>query len=379
MRVLVSGASMAGLSAAYWFSRHGADVTVAELHDGLRRGGAPIDIRGEALGTAERMGILEAARQQVVPAAEPGTVLDAAGRPVATIDLTWFANETSDDLELTRDRLNDLLFAAAQPKANFRFDVAITEITEITDEDAVEVRFTDGGRETFDLVVGADGLHSVIRRMIFGPESDFLVHQGFYVALANLRPKEPWHQAMYSVPGLMAGVRDVGDGPLAYILVRSDEIDYDYRDLGQQRRIVIDFLDRGDAWELPRLREAFADDQTTGFYFDSLAQTRMPRWTRGRVALIGDAAHCASLLSGMGTSLAMTAAEYLAEEIARTPGHLSAAYARYEERQRPLVDKAQASVHERGAMMVPGSEEELEQRNDLLRRLAAQHTSPTRS
>lgn len=376
MKVLVSGASMAGLSAAYWFSRHGADVTVVESCDGLRRGGAPIDIRGAALGTAARMGILDAARRQTVPAAEPGTVLDSSGRPVATIDLAWFSNETDDDLEITRDRLNDLLFAAARPRADFRFG---TSIAQLADEDAVEVRFTDGRRDSYDLVVGADGLHSATRRMAFGPESDYLVHQGFYVALANLDADEPWRQAMYSVPGLMAAVRDVGDGPLAYILVCSAEIEYDHRDLGRQRRIVVGFLGQADAWELPRLRRAFADDRTTGFYFDSLAQTRMPRWTRGRVALIGDAAHCASLLSGMGTSLAMTAAEYLAEEVARTPGDLPAACERYEERQRPHVDKAQASVAEHGSMMVPGTDEELEQRNDLLRRFAAQHGPASRS
>ncbi|WP_214106138.1 FAD-dependent monooxygenase [Acrocarpospora catenulata] len=382
MRVLVCGASMAGLSAAYWFSHHGADVTVVEMCDGLRRGGAPIDIRGEALGTADRMGILDAARRERVVPADPGTVLDADGLPVATIDLTWFANETADDVEITRDRLNDLLFAAAQPRADFRFGVSIAQLAnedtvEDAGKDAVQVRFTDRRQETFDLVVGADGLHSATRRMAFGAESDFLVHQGFYVALANLGQHEPWHQAMFSVPGLMAAVRDVGDGPLAYILVRSDEIDYDYRDLDRQRRIVIDFLERGDAWELPRLRSAFADERITGFYFDSLAQIRMPRWARGRVAVIGDAAHCASLLSGMGTSLAMTAAEYLADEVARTPGSLPAAYERYEERQRPLVDKAQASIAQHGAMMVPGSQAELEQRNELLRQLAARHASST--
>ncbi|GAA1002511.1 FAD-dependent oxidoreductase [Acrocarpospora pleiomorpha] len=371
MKVLVSGASMAGLSAAYWFDRLGADVTVVEQCSGLRRGGAPIDIRGDALGTVERMGLLEAVRRQAVPMIGPGTVLDSRGAAVATIDLTWFANETSDDVEITRDRLNDLLFAAVGSGVDFRFGTTVTWLSD--DDDAAHVRFSDGRRGAFDLVVGADGLHSTTRRLAFGPESQFLVHQGCYVALVDLDPSTPWRNAMYSSPGLMAAVREVGDGPLGYVLVRSEAIDYDYRDLDLQRRLVVSFLDRGDVWELPRLRGAFADPRSEGFYFDSLSQTRMSRWTRGRVVLIGDAAHCASLLSGMGTSLAMTAADYLAHEVVAAPGDLRAAFAAFERRQRPLVDKAQASVEDNGFMMVPDTAEALDRRNALLRELAARH------
>lgn len=371
MKVLISGASMAGLSAAYWFARAGAEVTVLEQHHEARRGGAPIDVRGAALETAERMGILDEVRRQRVGQAASGPVLRADGNVVATIDLSWFSNETADDVEISRDRLLNLLMGAVGDRAEFRFGTSLQSLRQ--DAEGAWVRSTGGGDERFDLVVGADGLHSTTRRLAFGPEADYVVHQGYYVALIGLDPDQSWQQAMYSVPGRTVSVRDVGDGPFAFLLARHDVIDYDYRDLAGQRKLVNSLFDLGEVWELPRIRAAFADEASPGFYFDSVSQTRMSSWSRDRVVLVGDAAHCASLLSGMGTALAMTAAEYLVEEVMRSPEDLAGAFARYESRQRPLVDKAQGSVAEHGFMLVPATEEELDRRNGILRDLAASH------
>lgn len=378
MQVLVVGASMAGLSAAYWFERFGASVTVIERCAGLRRGGAPIDVRGQALTTASRMGILDAVRAQRVHPTGPATVLGADGAPQASIDLTWFANESEDDVEISRDRLNDLIMASIGPRASFRFDTTITALH--SDREAVTATASDGTQQRWDLVVGADGLHSTVRRLAFGPEEEYLRHLGLYVALADLDPTQAWQAAMYNVPGLMVAIRADGDVPLAYLLFRSSRLDYDYRDLRAQRAIVAGVLEGHRVWELPRLREALRDPDSPGFYFDSLSQTRMRTWSRGRVALIGDAAHCASLLSGMGTSLAMTAAEALAEEVCGVSASssledMSAALRRFETRQRPLVDKAQHSIDDNGDMMVPGTTQQLQQRNAALRQLADVHAS----
>ena len=126
MDVLVSGASMAGLSAAYWFASLGHRVTVVERADGLRPGGAPIDVRGRALGTAQRMGILQRIAEEKVAIVEPAPVLDGSGNQVATLDLRWFANETDEDIEITRDRLNRILLDAIPSGVAFRFTVTAT-------------------------------------------------------------------------------------------------------------------------------------------------------------------------------------------------------------------------------------------------------------
>src|SRR5262245_26031422 len=140
--VLVSGASMAGLSAAYWFASLGHRVTVVERADGLRPGGAPIDVRGRALGTAERMGILATIDEQKVTILEPMPVLDGTGTQVATLDLRWFANETEHDIEITRDRLNQILLRAIPDGVEFRFKTSIASIAD--GAGGVEVAFTDG-------------------------------------------------------------------------------------------------------------------------------------------------------------------------------------------------------------------------------------------
>jgi 2-polyprenyl-6-methoxyphenol hydroxylase-like FAD-dependent oxidoreductase len=368
MKVLISGASMAGLSAAWWFAHLGHEVVVVERADGLRPGGAPIDVRGRALGTAERMGILGRISEQQVAILEPAPVLDGEGRQVASLDLRWFANETERDIEITRDRLNRILLEALPPGIEFRFNASIAALAH--GPGGVDAAFSDGRRDRYQLVVGADGLHSNVRKLAFGPERDFVRHFGYYVALVDL-PAGDWQRAMLNVPGLTIAVRDAGDGPQAMLLVAGPEIAYDYRDLDAQRRMIDGFLSRIAAWQVPRIRAAFADPAAQGFYFDSVSQTHMPRWTTGKVAVIGDAGHCAALLSGMGTTLAMVAAETLATTWTEHGGNLEAASADYHARLRPYVEQCQAFAHEGGPIMVPPTQEALDARNAMFREYAA--------
>ncbi len=245
MDVLISGASMAGLSAACWFARLGHRVTVVERTDGLRPGGAPIDVRGRALGTAGRMGILATIDEQKVAIAEPGPVLDSTGTQVATLDRRWFANETDNDIEITRDRLNRILLNAIPDGVEFRFKASIASLADGTG--CVDVAFADGRQGRYDLVVGADGLHSNVRKLAFGPEKDYVHHFGYYVALVDLPDDREWQRGMLNVPGLTIAVRDAGDGPQGLMLAASAELNYDYRDLDVQRKTIADFLSRVDA------------------------------------------------------------------------------------------------------------------------------------
>ena len=369
MDVLISGASMAGLSAAYWFARLGHRVTVVERSDGLRPGGAPIDVRGRALGTAERMGILSTIDAEKVLITRPSPVLDGTGTQVATLDLRWFANETDDDIEITRDRLNQILLKAIPAGVEFRFGASIASIDDRAG--GVEVGCTDGMQGRYDLVVGADGLHSNVRKLVFGPERDYVRHFGYYVALVDLPTDRAWKRGMLNIPGLTIAIRDAGDGPQALMLAASPALTYDHRDLAVQRKTIDELLSRVDAWEVPALRTAFADPAAQGFYFDSVSQTHMPSWIKGNVAVIGDAGHCAALLSGMGTTLAMVAAELLATTWTEYRGDTEAASSTYHERLRPYVAQCQAFAHEGAPIMVPATQAALDERNASFRAYAA--------
>jgi 2-polyprenyl-6-methoxyphenol hydroxylase-like FAD-dependent oxidoreductase len=234
----------------------------------------------------------------------------------------------------------------------------------------VDVGFTDGATGRYDLVVGADGLHSNVRRLAFGPEKGYVRHFGHYVALVDLPPGRQWRRAMLNVPGLTIAVRDAGDGPQGMMIVASPEIDYDYRDLDAQRRLLDQFLSRVDAWQVPAMRAAFIDPDAKGFYFDSVSQTRMPGWIKGKVAVIGDAGHCAALLSGMGTTLAMVSAELLATTWTEHGGDMAAASPVYHEKLRPYVEQCQAFASEGAPIMVPATQEALDERNAMFRAYA---------
>ena len=369
MDVLISGASMAGLSAAYWFARLGHRVTVVERADGLRPGGAPIDVRGRALGTAERMGVLATIDEQKVAIVDPMPILDGTGTQVATLDLRWFANETDEDVEITRDRLNRILLGVIPKEVEFRFGTSIASIAD--GAGGADVAFTDGAKGRYHLVVGADGLHSNVRRLAFGPEKDYIRHFGYYVSLVDLPTDREWQRGMLSIPGMAIAVRDTGDGPQGMMLAASPELDYDYRDLEAQRRIIAGLLSRVDAWQVPALRRAFTDPAAKGFYFDSVSQTHMPSWIKGNVAVIGDAGHCAALLSGMGTTLAMVAAETLANAWTEHDGNLQRASQAYHEGLRPYVEQCQAFALEGAPIMVPATQEALDERNAMFRAYAA--------
>jgi 2-polyprenyl-6-methoxyphenol hydroxylase-like FAD-dependent oxidoreductase len=358
MRILISGASLAGPSLAFWLARAGHEVTVVERARRPRTGGSPIDVRGPAVDVAERMGLLPAIQRARVRT-EGIECVDARGRRTASFPAAVYAEPGGRDVELERADLVDVLHGATKDDADYRFENSVTTLEQ--DADGVDVTFLHGRPERFDLVVGADGTHSIVRRLVFGEESQFLRHLGLYCSLVAVDPelgRENWG-VMHNVPGKLAGVYRYHGKADAIFMFRSPELSYDYHDLDQQKKLLTDAY-AGEGWQVPALLDAVraAED----LYLDSVNQVHMPTWSRGRVTLVGDSGYCASPLSGMGTTLAMVGAAELADALA---GGLEGAFERYERAHRPLVAKAQASVSRGAGMLVPATSFALWRRNQL--------------
>lgn len=313
--VLVSGASVAGTAAAFWLGRHGFSVTVVERHPGPRPGGQAIDVRGPALTVLERMGLLGAAQKRRTQI-RGSSVVDRDGNELSrdTESTPTGGPIDSPNIELLRDDLVELLYGASQWTAEYLFDDTITALDD--DGSAVRVTFERAAPRSFDLVIGADGLHSTVRRLVFGPEDDFIDRLGTHAAIftvPNFLDLDYWQMWHYG-DSTMAGVYSARNNAEARAMLgfMDTELRIDYRDTEAQfaeleRRMA------GDGWVRPQLLEYMRG--ASDFYFDEMSQIKMDRWARGRVALVGDAAYCCSPLSGQGTSVALLGAYILAGEL----------------------------------------------------------------
>lgn len=356
---------MAGLAAGVNLGTTGHDVTVIERAGHLRVNGSPIDVRGDALEVARAMGVLDRIRERRVTMTERAQFVDAAGDVIADLPVDEI-NDSADDVEIPREDLARVLHEALPASASLVLGESIATLHD--DGAGVDVTFVSGRRDRFDLVVGADGLHSLTRRLTFGPERDFLRHLGFYVALTALpaRPGGERASRFLSWPGHLIGVAHYRDTTLGVLNFRSGWIDYDHRDLDAQKRILLDAFAGHGEWRVPEILDAVRDDPE--LYFDSVSQIHLPAWHRGRVVLAGDAAHCAANLSGRGASLALTGTWLLAQALREHPGDLEAAFRDYHDRQRPYVTHAQDSAGPGGDFLMPATQRALDARNARLRR-----------
>jgi 2-polyprenyl-6-methoxyphenol hydroxylase-like FAD-dependent oxidoreductase len=358
--VLISGAGVGGPTLAYWLAAHGFRTTVVERAAGLRSSGNPVDVRGPAVAVAERMGLMERLREAATNVTAMSFVNDA-GRQVGRVNLRALQRAArSREVEVTRTDLARILYEVSRDSAEFLFDDTITALSQ--DGAGVDVTFEKAAPRRFDLVIGADGLHSATRRLAFGPEDAYLRHMGLYVATMQLNgPAE--HQrdvVLHNSPGRLASVHPVRGRGLAAFIFRSPAVaGFDHRDLAQHKRIVTDAY-AGAGWRVPELLDLVraADD----LWLDSVSQVRLDRWSDGRVALLGDAASSVSLF-GDGSTLAMAGAYTLAQELAATPADPRSAFARYEAKHRTLVDPKQGNVALAAALMVPATRTGITARN----------------
>ncbi|GAA0453312.1 monooxygenase [Paractinoplanes deccanensis] len=323
MRVLISGAGIAGPALAFWLHRAGADVTVIEKAPALRPGGQAVDVRGVARGVVERMGLMPEVVAGRVD--ERGVALvDARGRRLAEMPAHLFGGEgIVAEIEISRGDLSRILVEATATMADYRFGDRITELT--PDGRAT---FHSGGTERYDVVVGADGVHSGVRALAFGPESQFVRPLGGYGALFTVPDPgglDHWF-LMYNAPGgRVASIRPSRDGLAKASLNFLSTTRYGRLSRAEQQRLITDNL-RGAGWRTDELLAAMPHAED--FFFDSVDQVRVDKWSRGRVVLLGDAGYCGSPLAGLGTSMSLVGAYVLAGELAThaDPGAAFTAY-----------------------------------------------------
>ncbi|WP_432070152.1 FAD-dependent oxidoreductase [Streptomyces sp. AA1529] len=380
---LISGASIAGPALAYWLNRGGFAVTVVEKASALRGGGYPIDVRGTALEVVRRMGILPRLRDAHIDLRRLA-FLDGDGGEVAAIHPhTVTGGVEGRDLEVPRGDLVGALHAAVRDDVEFVFDDSVDTFDQ--SDHGVDVTFRGGGTRTFDLVFGADGLHSRTREFLFGPEEQFHRYLGYCFAGFTMRnPLGLSREALiWNTPGRAAVLYAVGDGSAeggsagggsaagggdgvhAFLNFAHPEPPFEaFRNPRAQRDLVADvFADAG--WEVPGMLAALRD--ADDLFFDAVSQIRLPRWSSGRVALVGDAAYAPSFLTGQGTSLALVGAYMLAAALADQ--HHTAGFAAYEQHTREFVTANQDLVGEGDAVLFPTTAQALARRNDMLRNL----------
>jgi 2-polyprenyl-6-methoxyphenol hydroxylase-like FAD-dependent oxidoreductase len=336
MNILISGASVAGPALAYWLNRHGMQATIVERAETVRPGGLAVDFRGTAMRVLDQMGILDELRAHATHSGD-STVVDADGNRIATMPGEIFAGE----LEVLKTDLTRILHDLTKDDTEYVFSDSITTLTQ--DADGVRVEFERGAPRTFDLVVGADGLHSKVRTLAFGPKEQFTHPMGYAFATFSTSNYLNLDQTGMSH---VSGDRSVN----VFASNHNTEVRvmfmFPAQDVPRNREAQLEAIRTAFehvGWEAPRLIEAMP--AATDFYFDELDQITMPTWSTGRVALVGDAGYCASPMSGRGTSQALLGAYVLAGELSTQDSH-ELAFAEYERALRDYV----AGTHAMGRM-----------------------------
>ena len=351
MRVLISGSGIAGLTLAYWLQRYAIPAVVVERATNLRRDGYAIDFYGAGYDVAQRMGLIDQLAAEQIPL-DTIAYVNRKGKPIARLEMSLMQRIMDGKyLGLMHWTLEEALYNALGGQVEVRYGCSLASIH--NGPDAVEVTFTDGTQETFDLLIGADGVHSLTRELVFGPEARFSRFLGYMVACYPLADHydigRSWQ--MYTTPGRMVG---------AYASQRAGEIITLFlyhqaepeRPAPEQRLPRLRQVFAGMDWITPQLLAGVAPSEH--IFMDAVSQIRMPTWYQGRVALVGDACGCPTLVSGQGASLAMGGAYLLAEALRETDEYQEA-FCRYDQRMRLHVQTQQKHAHSLAKSFAPTS------------------------
>ncbi|GAC1350914.1 MAG: FAD-dependent monooxygenase [Ktedonobacteraceae bacterium] len=357
--ILISGASIAGPTLAYWLKRYGFTPTVIERAPHLREGGYPVDVRFEAVQVAKLMGIWPRLQQEKTTLGEISFVnerhqrisrvnLQAASKSLEALDV--------DVVEIMRGDLARTLYELTKDEVEYCFGDSIQALKQ--DEEGIDVTFERGSSRRFDLLVGADGLHSIVRTLVFGDEAQFERYLGYQVGVFttdNYLGLGEASMQMYGVPGKQAAVRSTrGNQVLAayFLFKQPTQLGYDHHDVAQHKQLLTDVF-AGEGWEVPRLLERM--QTAPDLYFDAVSQIRMERWSHGRAVLLGDAGYCPALLTGQGSTLAMMGAYVLAGELKVALGDHQRAFHQYEQAFRPVVRQEQKKAGSNARILVPAT------------------------
>jgi 2-polyprenyl-6-methoxyphenol hydroxylase-like FAD-dependent oxidoreductase len=363
--VLISGGGIAGPSLAYWLGASGYAVTVVERAPGLRTSGASaVDFRGDQLALLARMGVLGEIQAWQTGMGDQA-VIDATGHRLSTFPSALF----SGDVEIERGDLARILHGHSKDLAQYVFGDHITALAQTAD--GVDVTFAHGPARRFDLVVGADGMHSAVRRLAFAEANSYRHDLGLAVAgftVPNTFGLD--HSGLiYNEPGRLAMVASGRDPARAAVglMFTATLPGYDWHDTPVCKHLVAEHF-AGAGWQVPALLAALRD--APELYFDAISQIRMGRWSAGRIVLLGDAAWCPGP-GGNGTGHAMLGAYTLAGELALAGGDHLAAYRRFEQIMRPVVTKSQKQAAGAARFLTPATERKIRNRNRTFRVLSA--------
>lgn len=366
MKIAINGAGIAGPALAYWLLHHGHEPVLIEKASAPRTGGYVIDFWGAGYDIAEKMGILPRLLDLGYQVGEVRFV-DADGRKSGGFSTDVFTRMTGGRFtSLQRSDLAATIYSAVEGKVETVFGDGIASIEEAADR--VHVGFDHAAPRDFDLVIGADGLHSRVRSLTFGREAGFERFLGYHVAafeLTGYRPRDELTYVSQALAGRQVSRFSKRDDRTLFMFCYREKkpAPVPEDDAGRRAALRREFADM--KWEVPAVLDAM--DDVENIYFDRVSQIEMPRWTKGRAALIGDAAACVSLLAGEGCGLAMTEAYVLAGEIGRAGDDHAAAFARYEERMRPFLAAKQATARKFASSFVPGTDFGVAFRNWMMR------------
>jgi 2-polyprenyl-6-methoxyphenol hydroxylase-like FAD-dependent oxidoreductase len=352
-KILLSGAGIAGPCLAYWLLQYGFESVLVERAPSLRKGGYIIDLWGLGFDVAEKMELLPALKRKGYEIDEI-RIVDANGKKIGGFSARAFQTVMGDRyLSILRSDLSKLIYSTLDGKVRTVFGDSVAALEQ--DHDRVTVEFKHGPAERFDLVIGAGGLHSPVRDLVFGPEDRFEKYLGYYAAsftVAGYPRHDPHAYVSFAAPGRQVSRYSLrGDRTVFFFaFAQNAKLPIAPHDVNAQKELLCEVF-RRDGWECPAILRALAN--ADDLYFDAVSQIQMGSWAQGRVALIGDACFAPSLLAGQGSALAMAAAYILAGELRNAEGDYHMAFSAYEKMLQPLLAKKQRAARSFAGSFVP--------------------------